>query len=151
MLANSTKQNLNSSLLKKITLDRRSPSEDIHPLSLIIMDISSFITNEGEYDNKQKIISSAITKKLNYNTRKTDIKTCIHKSKYALFLPNTLESGAHTLSDRIYDNIKKILNEHNLVFQKNSHIIFQISTYLKTSQGKGELEVFNEQYRKQLI
>jgi len=151
MLSKNTQQNLNSSLLKKITLDRRSPSDDIHPLSLIIMDISSFITNEGEYDNKQKIISSAITKKLNYNTRKTDIKTCIHKSKYALFLPNTLESGAHTLSDRIYDNIKNILNEHNLVFQKNSHIIFQISTYLKISQGKGELEVFNEQYRKQLI
>ena len=83
MLTNSTKQNLNSSLLKKITLDRRLPSDDIHPLSLIIMDISSFITNEGEYDNKQTIISSAITKKLNYNTRKTDIITCIHKIKYS--------------------------------------------------------------------
>ena len=121
MSSNSTKQNFNSSLLKKITLDRRSPSDDIHPLSQIIMDISSFFTNEDECNTKQKKITSAITKTLNYNTRKTDINTCIHKSKYALFFPNTLESGALTLSGRIYDNIKKILNEHNLVFSKNSH------------------------------
>ena len=151
MLSKNTQQNFNSSLLGKITLDRRTPSDDIHPLSLIIMDISSFITTEGKYDNKQKILSSAITKILNYNTRKTDIKTCIHKSKYALFLPNTLESGACILSDRIFDKIKINLNKHNLVNQQSSHIIFQISTYLKTSQGKSELEVFNEQYKKPLI
>jgi len=78
------------------------------------------------------------------------MNTCIHKSKYALVLHNTLESGALTFSDRIYDNIKKILNEHNLVFPKNSHIIFQISTYLKTSHGKVELEVFNEPYKKSI-
>jgi len=54
MSSNYTKHNFNSSLLKKITLDRRSPSDDIHPLSQIIMDISSFITNEDECNTKQK-------------------------------------------------------------------------------------------------
>lgn len=150
MLSNTT-ENLNQSLLQKMSIDRRSSTDDIHPLSLIMMDISSFITNGSEYDNKQKKVTSVITKILNTGTRKSDIKTCIHKSKYALFLPNTLELGAFTLSDRIYEEIKKVINKHQFSIQKNDHILFQISTYLKTSQGSGELEVFNEQYKKTLI
>ena len=151
MLSNTTKQNFNSSLLKKITLDRRTSSDDIHPLSLIIMDISSLITTEDEYTNKQNEWASTITKILNDNTRKSDIKSCIHKSKYALFLPNTPDTGACILSDRIHLEIKHYLNNHTSDFHNNNHILFQISTYLKTSQGKGEIEVFNEQYKKSLI
>ena len=151
IVLSTTTQNLNQSLLQKISIDRRTSSDDIHPLSLIMMDLSSFITTGCDDDCKQKKVTSAITKILNNSARKSDIKTCIHKSNYALFLPNTLESGAFTLSDRIHKEIKKVINKHQLSIQKNDHILFQISTYLKTSQGSGEPEVFNGQYKKSLI
>lgn len=150
MLSNDTAQNLNRSLLQKITLERCSSTDDIHPLSLIMMDVSSFSTILSEIDNKKSKISSTITKILEDNTRKSDIKTCIHKSKFALFLPNTLESGAHTLSHRLCEKIKEHLNMKSSNYQKCNYILFQISTYIKTSQGNGELEVFNKQYKKTL-
>ena len=106
MVSNTTQQNCNLSLLKKITLDRPSPSNDIYPLSQIILDISSFMASEGEYDTIQKKMTSAITKKLNYYTRKTDIKTCIHKSNCALLLSHTLTLETHTLFYRIHATIK---------------------------------------------
>jgi GGDEF domain-containing protein len=151
MLLNTSEQNLSRSLLQKITIERRTPADDVHPLSLIMMDVSSLTTFLSSIDNKQKKTTSTITKILNDNTRKTDIKTYIHKSKFALFLPNTLESSAYTLSDRICDEIKKVLNKNNFSPQKSDHILFQISTYLKTTQGKGELKVFSAQYKKTLI
>jgi len=151
MLSNAAEQKLNLSLLQKITIEKRTPIDDIHPLSLIMMDISSLSTTISEIDNNQNKITSSITKILNDNTRKSDIKTCIHKSKYALFLPNTLESGAFTLSDRLCGKIKEYLNTSNGSCQKSDYILFQISTYLKTSHGKSELEVFNEQYKKPLM
>ena len=111
-MLSTTTQNLNQSLIQKILIDRRTSSDDIHPLSLIMIDLSSFITTGCDDGNKQKKVTSAITKILNNTTRKSDIKTFIHKSKYALFLPNTLESGAFTLSDRIHEEIKKVINKH---------------------------------------
>lgn len=150
MSSNASEQSRNLPLIQNLKIGRRILTDDIHPLSLIMMDLSSLgtLANEINYKNKKTI--SIITEILKDNTRKTDIKTFIHKTKFALFLPNTPGSGAHILSDRIFEEIKKVLNKDHASLQKNNHIMFQISTYLKTSQGNGELEIFNEQYKKSL-
>lgn len=151
MSSNANEKSLNPSMLKKLTLERRISIDNIHPLSLIMMDVSPLITILNEIDNRQTRILSTITKILKDNTRKSDIKTCIHKSKYALFLPNTFETGAYKLSDRLYEKIKNVLVKHNFSFRKSDYILFQISTYHNTSQVENELEIINKQYRKTII
>lgn len=134
MLSNTNDKNLNLSLLQKMTIERRTLVDDIHPLSLIIMDISP-LSNILNKINKQNEIRSTILKMVKNNTRKTDIKTCIHKSTFALFLPNTPELGAYILSDRLRKKIEKVLSKNNFSIQKSNHVQFQISTYSKTHQA----------------
>ena len=139
MSSNTNELNLNLSLLQKLKIERRTLTDDIHPLSLIIMDVSP-LSNIVSKTNKQSEIRSTILKMVKNNTRKTDIVTCIHKSTFALFLPNTPESGAYILSERLCKNIEKVLSKNNFSIQKKKHILLQVSTYLKTDQGKSELK-----------
>ena len=131
-------------------IERRTLVDDIHPLSLIIMDVSLLSKFLCKID-KQNELPSTIIKILKCNTRKTDIKACIHKSIFALFLPNTLEAGAYTLADRLCEKIKKDLGKNNFNLKKSNHILFQISTYFNNHQVKSEPKIVNKQYKKAII
>jgi len=146
MLSNTNEQNFNLSLLQKLKIERRTLTDDIHPLSLIIMDVSH-LSNILSKTNKQNEIRSTILKMVKNNTRKTDIVTCIHKSTFALFLPNTPESGVYILSERLCKKIEKVLSKNNFSIHKKKHILLHVSTYLKTDQGKSELKALNKQYK----
>jgi len=146
MSTTSNEEKRNPSLLRKQRTERRTLIDDTRPLSLIIMDLSPLNTILSKIDKRNEL-KSTITKMLKDNTRKTDITTCTNKSIFALFLPDTLESDACTLSDRLFEKIKKVQSTNNFNIIKGNHILFQISTCFKSPQDESELRVIKKELK----